>query len=97
MKDCQGIELKVGDKIAYCTRRSSWMSQNITTIVDVVDYEVEKSVRTPEHKWETIKTTAQRLRVINPNWNPEGQDRRWGGPIPKHVSLSHSQYIVKVA
>lgn len=86
MKDVLGNELKVGDKIVYCTRRSSWMDLKATTILEF---------KTKEN-WQ-----GQQYEVAvctNPG-RVEAEERgySWAKNCPKTVSLGCPGYIARVA
>lgn len=91
MKDFRGVELKVGDKIAYCNRYRSnlWM----------VETEILEIKQTIERTWHDQKVIDV-LVVRNPKWKPleerNNKYAREGYTVPQTVTLRKPEYIVKI-
>lgn len=86
MKDFRGIDLQVGDKVAYVTRVASSMYVNETEIVEI------KEVK--ENSWSDKMIEV--LVVKNPHWKPPESRKEWDGKQRLTVTLRVPNYIIKL-
>lgn len=86
MKDFRGIDLQVGDKVAYVTRVSSSMHVNETEILEI------KEVK--ENSWSD--KTIEVIVVKNPHWKPSELRNKWDGNQRTKLTLRIPQYIIKL-
>jgi hypothetical protein len=83
MKDFRGLELGVGDKIAYMRRHSSSMRLKQTTI---------RGFKKRKHYWNDEEFDV--AVCDNPNWKPKDESKPWRGWSPKTVTLGVEPYII---
>lgn len=109
MKDFRGTELKVGDRIAYVTRSSSYMEVKETFIVDFNETEswngetIETIIaRNPayiskeEQEIKFYENRAEALKEDPNHWYYSKRTKPYYTYHPKTVILRCPKYIIKV-